>query len=181
MRPPAAMAAGQPRTLAIVKVRCQGTLAKKKFDTRKGRVMTSPIAANWLAIIGLVYAGIGVVLIATAQVSSMMLAGCQREARRRQSRNQGACAAFGALLVVIGFAMQAIGHVITLAAGPVVAGLLVGLMVLLAVFALCDFSEASETADGGVMVADAPVAAAAARAASIADDPPVKLVSAAAG
>lgn len=117
--------------------------------------MTSSVAANWFAVVGLVYAAIGVVMVATALRASALLAGAPADVHSRYARSSGACAGFGAVLAAIGFFLQAIGQFRTVELGPVVAALLVGLIGLLALYALADFSTPSIGARAEAAAADA--------------------------
>ncbi len=143
--------------------------------------MTTPMTANWFAVVGLVYAAIGVAMVATALRSSTLLAGAAADVQSRNMRASGACAGFGAVLAAIGFFLQAIGQFRAIELGPVVAMLLVGLIGMLAMYALADFSTPSfgaradaSAADGAGLQPSRPVTPPV-----IAAEPSIKLVTAA--
>ena len=142
--------------------------------------MTTSVTANWFAVVGLVYAAIGVAMIATALRSSALLAGAPADVQSRSMCASSACAGFGAVLAVIGFFLQAVGQFRAIELGPVVAALLVGLIGLLALYSLADFSTPSFGARAGAAAADAaaPPLSRATVSPSTTTEPSIKLVTA---
>ncbi len=90
---------------------------------------------NWLAVVGLVYAGVGVVLLSTALVSATRLAGGAAAIRASAAPQLGAFGGFGAVLAGAGFFLQSVAQFVILPAGSPVVLMLAGLMALLAMFA----------------------------------------------
>lgn len=91
---------------------------------------------NWLNVVGLLYAGIGVLLLATAVVTSNGGASASRSARTPAGLGIGGIGTFGGLLAMIGFFMQSMAQFYVVPQGGAVALMLMTLMAMLAVYGI---------------------------------------------
>lgn len=91
---------------------------------------------NWLNVAGLLYAGIGVLLLATAVATSAGGGSASRSARTPAGLGIGGIGTFGGLLATIGFFMQSMAQFYVVPQGGAVASMLMMLMALLAVYGI---------------------------------------------
>lgn len=132
---------------------------------------------NWLTVVGLLYSGIGVLLVATAIATTASSASLGRSARAPAGVGIGGIGTFGGLLAGVGFFIQSLAQFHAMPQSGAVAFMMMTLIALLAVYgiaALQSPAAASDMADGRVTIsAPQPV-----EAASVAVAPAtVKLVS----
>lgn len=90
---------------------------------------------NWLNVVGLLYAGIGVLLLSTAIVTNAG-ASSSRSARMPAGLGIGGIGTFGGLLATIGFFMQALAQFYLVKQGGAVAFMMMTLMAMLAVYGI---------------------------------------------
>ena len=129
---------------------------------------------NWLSVAGLLYAGIGVLLLATALASQERVAGTSR------ARSVGALGLFGAIVAATGFFLQSLAQFHVLASGGLVVLLMLALIGLLASYGIFAMGQAPQQAadePGAVVVATRPAGSENAAEPAAAAPATVKLVS----
>lgn len=135
---------------------------------------------NWLTVVGLLYAAIGVALVATAVATTASSANLARSPRAPASVGIGGLGVFGGLLAGVGFFMQSLAQFHSVPQGGAVAFMLVALIALLGAYGIAALgspaSEAGDAADARAM-ASAPQQAEAGPAVAVVPAT-VKLVSA---
>lgn len=91
---------------------------------------------NWLSVVGLLTAGVGVALLATAMVSTARLAGASELVRERAAPSLGTLGTFGGTLALAGFFVQSMAQFYAVSRGAPVVLMLLGLMAVLAVYGI---------------------------------------------
>lgn len=126
---------------------------------------------NWLTVVGLLYSGIGVLLLATAIATTASSANLARSSRAPASVGIGGMGGFGGLLAGVGFFIQSLAQFHSVPQGGAVAFMLLTLIALLGAYGIAALlspaSDATAAADARVtmsaphqMIEAAPVAVA---------------------
>ena len=103
--------------------------------------MTGAATANWLMVVGLAYAGIGMALVAATAIATTQLAGTANAAGRSATTGLGSRIAFATVIMLAGFFMQAVAQFTSMPLGGAVAALLLALIGLLTAMALGEMSS----------------------------------------
>lgn len=120
---------------------------------------------NWLTVVGLVYSGIGVLLLATAIATTASAANLARSSRAPSGVGIGGVGTFGGLLAGVGFFIQSLAQFHTMPQGGAVAFMMLTLIALLGGYGIAALSSpdsgSSESAETRVSIsAPQPVEAA---------------------
>lgn len=119
---------------------------------------------NWLTVVGLLYSGIGVMLIATAVATTASGANSARSPRAPASVGMGGIGTFGGVLAGAGFFIQSLAQFQAVPQGGAVAFMMMSLIALLGAYGIAALRSpalASDVADGRVTIsAPQPVEAA---------------------
>ncbi len=102
---------------------------------------------NWLTVVGLVYSGIGVLLLATAIATTASSANLALSSRAPAGAGIGGLGTFGGIVAGVGFLIQSLAQFQTLPQSGVVAFMLLSLIGLLGAYGVAALRAPASNSD----------------------------------
>lgn len=107
---------------------------------------------NWLNVVGLIYAGVGVAIVATAVAASATRTAGTSELPRRQPSGawNASFGALGGVMALAGFVLQSMAQFMVLGRGSTVALMLIGLMAVLGLYGIAVLARTAAATEADV-------------------------------